>query len=53
VLRSAGNLGQHAAGEPRQLWFDPQLEHVEFVRARPKEREKRVVAFFDQYLLQQ
>jgi fermentation-respiration switch protein FrsA (DUF1100 family) len=40
-----------AAGEPRQLWFDPALEHNEFWYARPSEYEKRVVAFFDQYLL--
>jgi fermentation-respiration switch protein FrsA (DUF1100 family) len=40
-----------AAGEPRQLWFDPELEHTEFWFARPKEYEKRIVAFFDQYLL--
>jgi fermentation-respiration switch protein FrsA (DUF1100 family) len=40
-----------AAGEPRQLWFEPELEHCEFWWARPKEYEKRVVAFFDQYLL--
>lgn len=42
-----------AAGEPRQLWFEPELEHIEFWWARPKEYEKRVVAFFDQYLLGQ
>ena len=40
-----------AAGEPRQLWFDPALEHTEFWYARPYEFEKRVAAFFDQYLL--
>jgi hypothetical protein len=30
---------------------EPELEHIEFWWARPKEYEKRVVAFFDQYLL--
>jgi fermentation-respiration switch protein FrsA (DUF1100 family) len=48
------NSGQRlydAAGEPRQLWFDPALEHCEFRFARPAEYEKRIVAFFDQYLL--
>jgi fermentation-respiration switch protein FrsA (DUF1100 family) len=48
------NSGQRlydAAGEPRQLWLEPELEHVEFWWARPKEYEKRVVAFFEQYLL--
>jgi fermentation-respiration switch protein FrsA (DUF1100 family) len=50
------NSGQRlydAAGEPRQLWFEPELEHIEFWWARPKEYEKRVVAFFDQHLLGQ
>lgn len=42
-----------AAGEPRQLWFEPELEHCGFGWARPKEWEKRVVAFFDQSLLGQ
>jgi uncharacterized protein len=40
-----------AAGEPRQLWFDPMLEHCEFRQARPAEWEKRIVGFFDRYLL--
>jgi hypothetical protein len=30
-----------AAGEPRQLWFDPKLEHNEFLAARPKVRAPR------------
>jgi dienelactone hydrolase len=48
------NSGQRlydASGEPRQLWFEPDLEHIELWWARPWEYEKRVVAFFDQYLL--
>ena len=39
-----------AAGEPRELWFDPELEHLKFSEKRADEFEKRVVAFFDQYL---
>jgi len=40
-----------AAGEPRELWFDSELEHLEFSEKRADEFEQRVVAFFDKYLL--
>jgi len=40
-----------AAGEPRELWFDPELSHLEFQEKRADEFEQRVVAFFDKYLL--
>jgi alpha-beta hydrolase superfamily lysophospholipase len=40
-----------AAGEPRELWFDPELEHLEFSEKRAGEFEQRAVAFFDKYLL--
>ena len=48
------NSGQRlydAAGEPKELWFDPALGHVEFDKKRAAEYEKRVAAFFDKYLL--
>jgi len=40
-----------AAGEPRELWFEPELGHVEFHEKRAAEFEERIVAFFDKYLL--
>jgi uncharacterized protein len=40
-----------AAGEPKELWFDPALGHVEFLAKRPEEFERRVIAFYDKYLL--
>ncbi|MFZ6027934.1 MAG: alpha/beta hydrolase [Chloroflexota bacterium] len=40
-----------AAGEPRQLWFEPDLGHCTFPYDRPEEYERRIAAFFDQYLL--
>lgn len=49
------NSGQRlydAAGEPKELWYDPELGHVEFDKERAEEYEARVTAFFDQYLLQ-
>lgn len=39
-----------AAGEPKELWFEPELDHVMFDGARPAEFESRVVGFFDRYL---
>ena len=40
-----------AAGEPKELWFDPELGHVGFDKERAEEFEKRVAEFFDKYLL--
>ena len=42
-----------AAGEPRELWFEPDLDHAVFGEARAQEYETRVVAFFDRYLLEE
>jgi fermentation-respiration switch protein FrsA (DUF1100 family) len=36
-----------AAGEPRTLWTEPGVEHVEMYKAFPQEYERRVIAFFD------
>jgi uncharacterized protein len=40
-----------AAREPKELWFDPELGHVQFLEKRPEEFERRVTGFFDRYLL--
>lgn len=40
-----------AAGEPKELWFEPELGHVDFDTAMAEEFESRVVAFFNKYLL--
>lgn len=47
---SAEKLFQ-AAGEPKELWFEPDLGHAEFDTAMPEDFERRVVNFFDRYLL--
>jgi uncharacterized protein len=50
----SANSGQRlydAAGEPKELWFEPNLGHVDFDSARADEFERRVVEFFDYYLL--
>jgi uncharacterized protein len=38
------------AGEPRELWFEPKLEHGQFMKK--EEFPVRVTTFFDRYLLE-
>jgi hypothetical protein len=40
-----------AAGEPKELWRLEEGGHVGGLDARPEEYERRVVGFFDRYLL--
>jgi fermentation-respiration switch protein FrsA (DUF1100 family) len=40
-----------AAGEPRFLWVEDGVDHVEMRKIFPEEYEQRVIEFFDQYLL--
>jgi fermentation-respiration switch protein FrsA (DUF1100 family) len=40
-----------AAGEPKELWFEPEIGHAEFDTVIPEEFERRVVGFFDRYLV--
>jgi len=40
-----------AAGEPKELWFEPAAGHHGLNEVAPEEYERRVVGFFDQYLL--
>lgn len=51
ISAESGQRLYDAAGEPKELWFDPDLGHVEFDKERAVEFEQRVAAFFDQYLL--
>jgi fermentation-respiration switch protein FrsA (DUF1100 family) len=51
ISPESGQRLYDAAGEPKELWFDPKLGHVEFDTQRAYEYENRVAAFFDQYLL--
>jgi len=43
----AGQRYYQASGEPKELWFEPDLGHVSFWKAMPDEYERRVVSFFD------
>ncbi len=40
-----------AAGEPKELWFEPTAKHHGLPEVAPEGYEQRVVGFFDQYLL--
>lgn len=53
ISPNSGQLLYDAAGEPKELWFDSELGHVEFDKERAEEYEARVAAFFDRYLLDQ
>lgn len=53
ISPSSGQILFDAANEPKELWFDAELGHVDFDSERAEEYETRVVEFFDLYLLTQ
>jgi uncharacterized protein len=40
-----------AAGEPKEYWYEPGVSHVAFASTVPAEYERRIIEFFDKYLL--
>ena len=52
ISPESGQLLYDAAGEPKELWYDPALGHVDFDKDYPAEFEQRVSEFFDTYLLE-
>jgi fermentation-respiration switch protein FrsA (DUF1100 family) len=50
VSTNSGQRLYDAAGEPKELWFDPMVGHSAFDGVRAKEYEQRVGGFFDRYL---
>lgn len=50
ISKLSGQRLYDAAGEPKVLWYEPDVGHAGFYRARPDEYERRVAAFFDQYV---
>lgn len=50
ISTASGERLYAAAGDPRELWYEPDLGHTMFDNARPAEYEARVTAFFDRYL---
>jgi fermentation-respiration switch protein FrsA (DUF1100 family) len=51
ISTESGRRLYEAAGEPRELWFDPDVGHSRFDTARPEEFERRVTTFFRKHLL--
>jgi uncharacterized protein len=39
-----------AAGQPKELWFEPDVGHAEFLKMKPAEFERRLIGFFDRNL---
>jgi len=39
-----------SAGEPKELWIEPEAEHRQVDEVHPQEYRERVLAFFDRYL---
>jgi fermentation-respiration switch protein FrsA (DUF1100 family) len=50
VSPESGRRLFEAANEPKELWFEPALGHVEFLKAHPEEFERRLVGFYDRHL---
>jgi fermentation-respiration switch protein FrsA (DUF1100 family) len=51
ISADSGQRLYDAAGEPKELWYEPNLGHVDFDSEMPEEFERRVVQFYDKYLL--
>ncbi len=51
ISPESGQLLYDAAGEPKELWYEPELGHTAFDTELPEQYEARVVGFFDRYLL--
>ncbi|HUG33998.1 MAG TPA: alpha/beta hydrolase [Anaerolineales bacterium] len=51
ISPESGQLLYDSAGEPKELWYDPALGHVDFDKDHAAEFEQRVTEFFDAYLL--
>ena len=50
ISKSSGERLYQAAGEPKEIWFEPKVGHASFDGAMPGEYERRITAFFDKYL---
>jgi len=50
ISADSGQLLYDAAGEPKELAYEPELGHTAFDTELPEKFESRVVGFFDRYL---
>ena len=51
IERSRGQKQYTAAVQPRQLWIVPNAGHGDYLSAAPQEYPRRLVEFFEMYLL--
>ena len=51
ISRESGARLFAAAADPKELWYEPEVGHSGFDRAKPDEYERRVVAFLDRWVL--
>jgi uncharacterized protein len=51
VEEPANRAFYEAAGQPKEIWEVPGSGHIGGTEARPREYERRIVAFFDRFLL--
>ena len=51
VPADTGERLLEAAGDPKQLWYEEEIGHTEFLDQMPEQYEQIVIGFFDQYLL--
>jgi uncharacterized protein len=52
VDAASGDRLFEAAGEPKQRWYEPELDHVRFSFEYPERFETEMLRFFDRYLLE-
>jgi len=50
ISPQSGRLLYDAAKEPKELWFDPALDHAKFFDQRRDEYERRVIGFMDKWV---
>jgi fermentation-respiration switch protein FrsA (DUF1100 family) len=50
VSADSGTKLFEAAGQPKELWFEPDVAHAEFLKSKPAEFERRLTQFFQKHL---
>jgi fermentation-respiration switch protein FrsA (DUF1100 family) len=50
VSVASGHRLYDAAGEPKELWFEPTVGHAQFLQMMPAQFEERVTSFLHRYL---
>lgn len=50
VSVGSGQKLYDAAGDPKELWFEPTVGHAQFLKMMPEQFEARVTKFFGKYL---